>query len=281
VQWQRFARVQTNLCRKAAIHLEWHKMRAFERHVVAQFDHVAAVSDKDAQVFRSLGASSVEIIPNGVDTKYYECEDSNGHRGDAVLAYCGSMDAFVNQDAVMNFAKNILSRIREKVPNARFMIVGRRPPASIRNLANDHITVSGTVDDVRPLLGKATVSVVPLRIAGGSRLKILESFAAGIPVVSTSIGAEGLGVKPGVQLLIADDESSFAADCIRLLEEPRLRQQLVRTARSYVRDEYDWRAIAPLVEAAWECTRRNFVNKGPQRSCALGVGQSATAPGSV
>jgi len=250
MQWRRFAQVQRNPLCRAAIYLESLKMRAFERRAIAQFDHVAVVSPEDAEVMKSFGARSVAIIPNGVDTEYYQ--PTNGRADGKTLVYCGSMDAFVNQDAAMYFAKSILPKIHEQQPQARFMIVGSSPPAAIRNLASDRIIVTGSVEDVRPLLGKAAVSVVPLRIAGGSRLKILEAFAAGIPVVSTSIGAEGLEVVSGTHLLIADDDSLFAARCSELLESPSLGERLTRAARCLTKEKYDWKSISPLVEVGWE-----------------------------
>jgi len=153
--------VQVNPFRKAAIHLEWLKMRAFERRAIAQFDHVAAVSAEDARILKSFGARSVEVIPNGVDVEYYE--PTNGRDDRQILVYCASMDAFVNQDAAMYFAKSILPKIHEKKPQTKFMIVGRSPSVSIRNLAGDRIIVTGSVEDVRPLLGRASVSVVPFK----------------------------------------------------------------------------------------------------------------------
>ncbi len=266
MQWRRLSQVQTNPLRRAAIRLECVKMLAFERRALGMFDHVAAVSAEDARIMEScFGARSVEIIPNGVDLGYYD--QGGGDDGTETIVYCGSMDYFPNQDAALHFARKILPRIRGRRARARFLVLGRSPPASIRALANDHIAVSGTVDDVRPYLSSATVSVVPLRVAGGSRLKILESFAAGVPVVSTSIGAEGLGLRHGAELLIADDETAFAAECVRLLEQPRLREQISRTAKTHLNHNCDWRAIAPLVEAAWERTRCNFLRKiDPQPS---------------
>jgi glycosyltransferase involved in cell wall biosynthesis len=118
---------------------------------------------------------------------------------------------------------------------------------------------------VRPFLSGATVSVVPLRIAGGSRLKILEAFVAGIPVVSTSIGAEGLEVVPNTHLLIADDESAFAAHCVRLLDEPMLAKRLTAAARSLAGEKYDWTEISPLIEKEWGRARENFRREPPNR----------------
>ena len=261
VPWERLYRVERNPLRRAALHLEWLKMRSFERRAVARFDHVAAVSAVDAEMLRTqFGARSVEVIPNGVDLDFYACGDRRPQ--EEILAYCGSMDSFVNQDAVRYFVEKIFPAILARRPHVRFMIIGRSPPRSIRDLANDRIMVSGNVEDIRPLLSQVTVGVVPLRVAGGSRLKILEAFAAGIPLVSTSIGAEGLDLQPGTHLLAADDEASFAEACLRLLGDSQLRTQLAGAARIFLGQRYDWKSISPRVEAAWEHTRRAFAEKG-------------------
>ncbi len=260
MSWRLFSQVQSNPIRKAAIYLEWIKMKAFEGRVVPQFDLTAVVSEDDAQIVRSwFKTDSVAVIPNGVDTRFYK--ETTAPMEEDLLVYCASMDAWVNQDAVTYFATRILPRIHEKRPQTRFLIMGRNPPESIRRLANDHVIVTGSVEDVRPLLAAATASVVPLRIAGGSRLKILEAFAAGIPVVSTSIGAEGLHVEPNKHLLIADDESAFAAACLDLLEDPTLRRRLATAGSTVAAEKYEWSTIVPLVENAWEQTINNFQAK--------------------
>lgn len=259
MHWERFVRVARNPLRRAILRLESLKMARFERRAIAEFDHVAAVSTEDVERMKaSFGAHSADVIPNGVDMEFYAAVNHSGN-GESLI-YCASMDSFVNQDAVFYFVERILPKILEKKPQVRFMIVGRSPPPAIRRLAGDHISVSGSVDDIRPFLGSATASVVPLRIAGGSRLKILESIAAGLPVVSTSIGAEGLRLQAGSQLLIANDESSFASQCVRLLDQSHLREQLVRAGRVQLKEKYEWKSIVPLVEAAWQRARRNFVD---------------------
>ena len=121
----------------------------------------------------------MEVIPNGVDVRYYD--GPNRDNAAETMVFCASMDYFANQDAVLHFAKNILPRVREKRPQARFLVLGRSPPANIWGLANGHIAISGTVDNVRPLLLSAAVSVVPLRVAGGSRLKILNPLPPAFP----------------------------------------------------------------------------------------------------
>jgi len=257
VPWRRLGHVTTSPLRRAAVMLEYKKLEAFERRIVRLFDHVTAVSLDDARILQSaFGAHSVQVIPNGVDSAYYASipRCANGDR----LVFCASMDSWVNQDAVLYFAHHIFPIIREKRPGARLVVLGSDPPPAIQSLASDDLTVTGTVDDVRPWLASATACVVPLRIAGGSRLKILEAFAAGVPVVSTSVGAEGLEVTPGHHLLIADDENTFAAQCVRLLENEALRRQLADAAKSLVSEKYDWEVIAPALESAWQVTVTNY-----------------------
>jgi len=258
--WRRFSEVQANPARRAALYLEWRKMKLFERRAISAFDHVSAVSETDARIMQSwFSADSVEVIPNAVDTHFYEGQD--GPKEDDLLVYCASMDAWVNQDAANYFVKRILPEIHKYRPQTRVMIVGREPPDAIRRLACDRVIVTGTVKDVRPLLAKATACIVPLRIAGGSRLKILEAFAAGLPVVSTSIGAEGLDVEPDRHLLIADKTTDFASACLQLLTDRPLRERLGKAGKSLAREKYDWSAVYPLVENAWEQTIRNYYNK--------------------
>jgi glycosyltransferase involved in cell wall biosynthesis len=254
--WHRFSANQTNPIRRAALYLEWLKMRSFERRFLPRFDHLAAVSENDAHMMKSwFRTPSVDVIPNGVDVDFYDRKCVS--REEDLLVYCASMDAWVNQDAAIYFVQNILPRIQRLRPQTQLMIVGRQPSAAIRRLASDHVIVTGTVDDVRPLLERATVNVVPLRIAGGSRLKILESFAARVPVVSTSIGAEGLAVRDGREFLLADGEDAFTTACVRLLENNELRHTLTDAAWTFAKEKHDWKAISPLVESAWERTLEN------------------------
>ncbi len=264
VPWQRLYHVERNRVRRAALHLEWLKMRAFERRMISQFDHVAAVSAADAQLMKGqFAARSVEVIPNGVDVDFYGRPEHDGH--DDVLAFCGSLDAFVNQDAVTYFCERILPRIWQQRPQVRLLIIGSSPPPRICKLAGDRILLKANAADVRPLLGQAAACVVPLRVAGGSRLKILEAFAAGIPVVSTTLGAEGLEVEAGRHLLIADREEAFAAETLRLLDDRPLRQCLVQAGRALVEEKYAWKAIVPLIDGAWQHTIDNFHSRGHSR----------------
>ena len=188
------------------------------------------------------GVTSTSAIPMGVDTEYFTCGWAEAP--DPEIVFIGSMDWLPNQDAVDYFLADILPRITRAVP-VRFTIVGRNPPDRIKRLDNGaSVRVSGTVPDIRPWLGRAHVCVVPLRIGGGTRLKIFEALSMGKAVVSTTIGAEGLPVTTGVDLLLADDPPAFAAGVVHLLQDTTARRRLGAAGRRLVSSHYSWGAAA-------------------------------------
>lgn len=228
------------------------RIRTLERHWYPRAAMTVTVSERDARVIGSYGATTA-IVENGVDLEYYE-----GHRqgAEAVsnrLVFVASMDTFANQDGAIYLAQEILPRVRARQPVLELKLVGKSPPARLRRLEQHDpaIEVTGTVADVREYLQRASVSVVPLRIGGGSRLKILEAMAMALPVVSTSVGAEGLRVTHGQDILLADDADSFAAAVTRLLDSPRERLELGRAGLDLVRRHYSWATLASLHDRAW------------------------------
>src|SRR5262249_47226836 len=164
----------------------------------------------------------------------------------AEVVFTGSMDWMPNEDAMVHFVERILPRIAAAVPGVKMTIVGRNPSRRVLELAaaGSTVNVTGRVDDVRPYLDRAAVCVVPLRIGGGTRLKIFEAMAMGKPVVATTVGAEGLPVRPGRELLIADEPESFAASVVSLLQNPRAAKLLGLSARTFVRDGFRWESVA-------------------------------------
>jgi len=165
------------------------------------------------------------------------------------LAFVGSMDWMPNEDAVLFFCREVLPRVRQSEPDVTLSIVGRAPTPAVKRLAQEAgIDVTGTVDDVRAHLGPACATIVPLRVGGGTRLKIFEAMAAGKAVISTTIGAEGLPTESGRHLLIADDAEAFAAAVVRIVREPELRRRLEREARTLVTRHYDWSVAAGQLE---------------------------------
>lgn len=250
LSWKRFYHAIQNPFKKLLGLHEWIKMYQFEKKFYPKIDYLSAVSYEDLQLIeKEFGMNRVCIIPNGVNISYYD-EIENTPINDKIV-YCGSMDTHVNQDAVLYFLREIFPLILELNSAAVFQVIGRNPPDWLLRFSSDKVSFTGSVEDVRVPLKTAALEVVPLRIAGGSRLKILEAFAAKVPVLSTTIGAEGLNVQPNVNIEIADSNVEFAKKCVHLLENQKIRNMLVENGRKIVDEQYDWSKISPMVESAW------------------------------
>lgn len=244
--WERHAAVPQNFLRRAYMTLQWKRMRAFEAAECARFRRVVAVSEQDAQTMREqYGVSSVAAVPTGVDVEYF-APPANGARRSAELVFVGSMDWLPNDDGIRWFTEAVFPLVRQRIPHATLIVVGRTPSPDMQRLASRiaGVAVTGSVPDVRPYLHRAALSVVPLRIGGGTRLKIYEAMAAGVPVVSTTIGAEGLPVHDGEHIAIADSPEAQAARIASLLEQPAAATALADRARSYVSQHCSWHAVS-------------------------------------
>jgi sugar transferase (PEP-CTERM/EpsH1 system associated) len=247
--WKRLSEVDGRLWSQALLELEWRKMRRYEARACARATVTVAVSDADRdRLADHAPGAAVRTIPTGVDTSYFAPDGH--HDAPASVVFVGSMDWFPNEDAVVFFVDFILPRIRAGVPEVTVAIVGRNPSSRLMALAPRHkVRVTGTVADVRPFLGSASVCVVPLRIGGGTRLKIFEALAMGKAVVSTTIGAEGLPLTPGAHFLQADDPQDFADAVVSLLRDPARRRALGSAGRMLVASEYSWPQVAAQFEA--------------------------------
>ncbi len=225
---------------------QWQRMLRFEREACGQCRGVVTVSDADAQLLRErLGLSNVlGSVPTGVDTDYFAA--ASGTKKPASLMFLGSMDWMPNIDGALWFAEKIWPRIKEKVPGVSWTIVGRKPTPAIQALAasDPAIRVTGTVEDVRPYLAEAELMIVPLRVGGGTRIKIYEGMAAGVPVISTTIGAEGLCIRDGENIVLADDPEAFARMTIELLSQKERREGIGHSGQTLVRDHFSWRSVA-------------------------------------
>jgi glycosyltransferase involved in cell wall biosynthesis len=243
ILWRRRARSAPNLGRRFFYLHEAVKMERCEKRALAIFHHVVAVSNRDRDEMVSLGSKCpITVVPTGVDTEKYRVVPSA--TGDPPLVvFTGSMDWEPNIDGVEYFCREIWPIVLRAIPDARFQIVGRTPHSRVQRLASDSVEVTGTVPSVTDYLRQATVVVVPLRAGGGTRLKIFEAMAMGKAIVSTSIGAEGLDVTHGCNLLLADDSQSFADSILRLLREPSLRRGYEQAAATLA-SHYDWVQIA-------------------------------------
>ncbi len=240
--WERMAAVESNPVKKLSFAIESAKMTRYERATLGRFHHIIAVSEHDRrQMLRMNPACEITVVPTGVDTQKFNAAPASSAQPPRVV-FTGSMDWEPNIDAVNYFCSEIWPRIRAEFPDVIFQIVGRSPVAKVRRLASDSVEVTGTVTSVAEYLEKASVVVVPLRIGGGTRLKIFEAMAMGKALVSTSIGAEGLEVESGRDLLLADDAASFADAVVLLLRDAATRRKFEQAARQLAA-QFDWSRI--------------------------------------
>jgi len=228
-------------------------MSEFEKRALRDFDAHITVSQRDAERLRTISPDArIFVIENGVDIDFYSdlgANDESRRR----LVFVGSMDYHANIDAAVNFAREVWPQVRERQPKLIFTIVGKDPAPEVRGLAQIHgIEVTGTVDDVRPFYRDASVSVVPLKVGGGSRLKILEAMAAGVPVVSTTLGAEGLEVHHDENILIADTNEQLVAAITSVIENKTRRDHLSAAGRALVSSRYDWSSLGTALHNVYE-----------------------------
>ena len=248
--WQRHSAQARNAVEKAYMRLQARRMAVFEGHVCRSVRHIIAVSGEDAAAMnRMFGVTNVSIIPTGVDVEHFTPSGAQAFIAD--LVFLGSMDWLPNIDGMRWFVEAVLPVIRRSRPKCSVAVVGRNPSGEIKSFAakDPLIHVTGTVPDVRPWLWESHVSIVPLRIGGGTRIKIYESMAARVPVVSTAIGAEGLDVHDRVDIRIADSPEKFAAACLELLDRPENRAAQANAAWDLVAGSFRWENIVRRFES--------------------------------
>ncbi|MGI8991375.1 MAG: glycosyltransferase family 4 protein [Bryobacteraceae bacterium] len=248
--WRRHAEHASGPLRKAYFLLQARRMMRCERKYCRAAKHVAAVSDNDAAQIRDLFETrNVTSIPTGVDLDFFR-KPHPPPPPVADLAFVGSMAWLPNIDGIAYFVRDILPIVRRRRPNCSLVIAGRAPVPEVLALAKQDplIQVTGTVDDVRPFVWGSTVSIVPLRVGGGTRLKIYESMAAGVPVVSTPVGAEGLPIEDGQNIALAATPEAFANRCLDLLEDANARARLSGNALKLVTDRFSWESVTRVFE---------------------------------
>jgi glycosyltransferase involved in cell wall biosynthesis len=251
--WQRFYEAERQPLKRWFIHRQWRKYERFERHAFASVTRVIAVSPEDAELAHSrFGVENIDVVDNGVDVEHYRDVCPSDDSTD--ILYLGALDWRPNLDALRLLLDTIFPAVRAQLPEARLRIVGRRPPDWLRNRIRDMegVELHADVPDVRPHLAASAVMAVPLRIGGGSRLKILEALAAGLPVVSTRIGAEGLALRPEEDYSLADTPEEMAEALIDALERPATRQAQAEQGCYTISAHYDWRILADRLERVWE-----------------------------
>lgn len=250
--WQRYARTGRGLFQRAFLGQQCRRFARFEATAFRQATRVVAVSLEDAQMIREqFGQPNVDVVDNGIDQEYFS--QVAPQPGPPQILFLGALDWRPNLDAIDQLLDRIFPEVLRHEPEARLVIVGRQPPPGlsqrVARLAN--VELHANVPDVRPYLARASVMAVPLRIGGGSRLKILEALACALPVVSTRIGAEGLQLTAGQEFIAAEVEE-MAAALVLALRNPARTRAMAELGRRLVLDQYDWKVLADRLEQSWE-----------------------------
>jgi sugar transferase (PEP-CTERM/EpsH1 system associated) len=243
--WQRHYEVANNPIWKAISWREWRKMEAAEPRYLRLADRVLTVSETDRDAFTPfLDPRKLIVIPTGVDVDYFQPMPVEETKNS--LVFTGSMDWLPNEDAILYFVDAILPLIKAQLPEVSLEVVGRSPSRKLQALAEREksVRLTGWVEDIRPFVARGSICIVPLRIGGGTRLKIFEAMAMSKAVVSTSIGAEGLPVRSGENILLADTPKQFAESVIYLLRDSDARTRLGSAARTLVLENYSWTKVA-------------------------------------
>jgi glycosyltransferase involved in cell wall biosynthesis len=260
--WQRYHEIERQPVKRWYIKRQWEKFKTFEQRAFAKASRVVCVSADDARLIeQDFGRKQVDVVDNGIDPSYFEAV--RGERDPKQILFLGSFDWRPNLDAVDRLLDLVFPAVLRAEPSATLLLVGRRPPESlvrrIRGLAG--VELHADVPDVRPFLARSGVMVVPLRIGGGSRLKILEALAAGLPVISTRVGAEGLELVPGQDFIAADDAESMSHELLAHLRDPSRNLTMAERCRGFVLDRYDWDVLAGKLEAIWlECAEDSWAS---------------------
>jgi glycosyltransferase involved in cell wall biosynthesis len=247
----------TGIARRVYAQLNWRKLRRDEHEAWDRADAIAVTSRLDEdRVREARPAARVAVVPNAVDLDRFRRRSGDPRPDGRTVLFFGALDYVPNTDAILFFLDEVWPRVRRAHPGARLRVLGRRPPEALLRRRAADVDVPGFVDDLRPALAQAAAVVAPLRMGGGTRLKILEAMAMERPVVSTDLGAEGLGARHGEELLLADDPERFAAEVARLLRDPTLGGRLGAAARRLVEARYSWRASARALEDLYRAVLR-------------------------
>jgi glycosyltransferase involved in cell wall biosynthesis len=261
--WQRYHENESSPIKRRFIRHQWKKFERFERRAFATANRIVAVSEADAALIRGgFGGRNVDVVDNGIDRSHFESVQPDPIP--KTILFLGSLDWRPNLDAIALLLDRIFPAVRAAEPSARLCLVGRRPPEALvrRVEQSPGVELHADVPDVRPFLARSEVMTVPLRIGGGSRLKILEAMASGLPVVSTRVGAEGLELLPGEHYIAADEPEEMAAAIVPCIRDPRSARAMAARNRSLILERYDWDSLAQRLEEVWLACVEHRVSAG-------------------
>ncbi len=249
--WQRYYETESRPLHKAYIRRQMNRFLSFEQHAFSSASRVVAVSEPDAKLMREMfGIDHVDVVDNGVDVERYGNMQRRPQNGE--ILFLGSLDWRPNQDALRLLISEVMPRVLAKQPAAKLVIVGRNPPGWLSQQAagSPSIELHANVPDVQPYLETASLMAIPLRIGGGSRLKMIEALAARVPVVATTIAAEGLCVCGGEHYAVADTVESMAEKIVHWLRNPQFAADCANIGQQLVADHYGWDRLAGLLETS-------------------------------
>ena len=247
---RQYARAGSSLARRLYASANWRKLRREELGTYRNADGVYLCSAADERrLLHQVPGVRTAVIPNAADVEYYQPRPTDPPSDGRTVVYFGLLSYVPNVDGVTHFVRDIWPRIAQSHPEARCKIIGGQPPASLLALAGPRVELTGFVSDLRPHLAAAAAVVVPLRLGGGTRLKIVEAMAMGKATVSTTLGAEGIEAVPGRDLLVEDEPVAFADAVNRLLAEPSLAARIGQSARELAVQRYAWSGAAGALES--------------------------------
>ncbi len=248
--YARYVETTDNPAVKAFLWTQWLKMRRYEPRLLKRSRACVVCSDVERDLLAKWGVAAPVVVPNGVDTTRFGERRGERAPGPPRIVFTGAMDYRPNHDGIEWFLREVLPALEQRLPDFRVTIVGRNPAPALKNLAvGGRVELTGRVEDVKPYVTGADVFIAPLRVGGGTRLKILEAMAAGVPVVSTTVGAEGIDARDGEHLVLADAPAAFAEAVAGLAGDAARGAALAEKARDLVVRRYDWSAVTePLVE---------------------------------
>jgi len=242
-----------NLIFKTFMYLQYIKLKRFEKRICPNFDICVTVSEYDLKALKAISPSAkFVVVPNGVDTSYF-APDGFSHVPDSLI-WVGGMNSMYNKEAVDFFVNEIFPLIEKEIPNVKFTVIGKSPTKKLLHLSkiNGNVKAIGYVDDVRPYINSAAVYVASIKSGGGTKLKVLNALSMAKPVVTTSVGAEGIEVNDNEHLLIADDPELFAKKTVELLRNPEVAGKLGENGRNLMIEKYDWGIIGKKMNKVYD-----------------------------
>lgn len=249
--FRRMSNLKWSFMRKLFYSSEFKKVRSEEIEIFNKYDAVFATSERDKDIIEGhAGETKHFVVPNGVDTKFFNKNDKV-EQEPYTMVFTGAMGYLPNQDGIMFFLDEIYPLIKNEIPEAKIYVVGSRPPERLQKYATEDVIITGFVDDVRPYIDRSSVYVVPLNMGSGTRLKVLEAMSMEIPIVSTSIGCEGIEIKDGENILVRNEPQEFANAVIELMRNKKLANDLVKEGHELVKNKYDWSVICKEIDRAF------------------------------